>query len=210
MSERDRPAPRPLAGRLPAASSSAPASTETELVASLRADLAASQAHAAELKDALATSERNAELAQLEAAARHAVVAAEIGQSESDAESQQQHANAARLEAAARHAAVAVEVEDAEQQAERSRQAANEATVRGGLMQAELGATERSLADADAAARTARIERLAEQRSPAMPMTSTSAVVLLRRTEGRTGVEETTGPSGVPPEEAAAAASEAA
>ena len=147
------------------------AGLRTDLAASM-SDLAASHAHNTMLKDALADADaareamrQRAATAQLEAAAWQAVVAAELNASESDAEHQQHQASTAQLEAAARHAVVALEVRQVEQQAEASLQEAFEARVRGGLMQAELGATERSLADANAAARAARSERLAEGRA---------------------------------------------
>ena len=172
-------------------------------------DLAASHAHNTMLKDALADADaareamrQRAATAQLEAAAWQAVVAAELNASESDAEHQQHQASTAQLEAAARHAVVALEVRQVEQQAEASLQEAFEARVRGGLMQAELGATERSLADANAAARAARSERLAEGRALAASggggswaATTTSAAVPLQLASEE---DETTGPSGAP------------
>lgn len=186
------------------------AGLRTDLAASM-SDLAASHAHNTMLKDALADADaareamrQRAATAQLEAAAWQAVVAAELNASESDAEHQQHQASTAQLEAAARHAVVALEVRQVEQQAEASLQEAFEARVRGGLMQAELGATERSLADANAAARAARSERLAEGRALAAASgggggsraaTTTSAAVPLQRASEE---DETTGPSGAP------------
>ena len=186
------------------------AGLRTDLAASM-SDLAASHAHNTMLKDALADADaareamrQRAATAQLEAAAWQAVVAAELNASESDAEHQQHQASTAQLEAAARHAVVALEVRQVEQQAEASLQEAFEARVRGGLMQAELGATERSLADANAAARAARSERLAEGRALAATSgggggsraaTTTSAAVPLQRASEE---DETTGPSGAP------------
>ena len=184
------------------------AGLRTDLAASM-SDLAASHAHNAMLKDALADADaareamrQRAATAQLEAAAWQAVVAAELNASESDAEHQQHQASTAQLEAAARHAVVALEVRQVEQQAEASLQEAFEARVRGGLMQAELGATERSLADANAAARAARSERLAEGRALAASggggswaATTTSAAVPLQLASEE---DETTGPSGAP------------
>ena len=186
------------------------AGLRTDLAASM-SDLAASHAHNAMLKDALADADaareamrQRAATAQLEAAAWQAVVAAELNASESDAEHQQHQASTAQLEAAARHAVVALEVRQVEQQAEASLQEAFEARVRGGLMQAELGATERSLADANAAARAARSERQAEGRAlttasggggSSRAATTTSAAVPLQRASEE---DETTGPSGVP------------
>ena len=184
------------------------AGLRTDLAASM-SDLAASHAHNTMLKDALADADaareamrQRAATAQLEAAAWQAVVAAELNASESDAEHQQHQASTAQLEAAARHAVVALEVRQVEQQAEASLQEAFEARVRGGLMQAELGATERSLADANAAARAARSERLAEGRALAASggggswaATTTSAAVPLQLASEE---DETTGPSGAP------------
>ena len=187
------------------------AGLRTDLAASM-SDLAASHAHNTMLKDALADADaareamrQRAATAQLEAAAWQAVVAAELNASESDAEHHQQQATTAQLEAAARHAVVALEVRQVEQQAEASLQEAFEARVRGGLMQAELGATERSLADANAAARAARSERQAEGRAlttasgggggSSRAATTTSAAVPLQRASEE---DETTGPSGVP------------
>jgi hypothetical protein len=181
------------------------AGLRTDLAASM-SDLAASHAHNTMLKDALADADaareamrQRAATAQLEAAAWQAVVAAELNASESDAEHQQHQASTAQLEAAARHAVVALEVRQVEQQAEASLQEAFEARVRGGLMQAELGATERSLADANAAARAARSERLAEGRALAgggsWAATTTSAAVPLQLASEE---DETTGPSGAP------------
>ena len=184
------------------------AGLRTDLAASM-SDLAASHAHNTMLKDALADADaareamrQRAATAQLEAAAWQAVVAAELNASESDAEHHQQQATTAQLEAAARHAVVALEVRQVEQQAEASLQEAFEARVRGGLMQAELGATERSLADANAAARAARSERLAEGRALAASggggswaATTTSAAVPLQLASEE---DETTGPSGAP------------
>ena len=185
------------------------AGLRTDLAASM-SDLAASHAHNTMLKDALADADaareamrQRAATAQLEAAAWQAVVAAELNASESDAEHQQHQASTAQLEAAARHAVVALEVRQVEQQAEASLQEAFEARVRGGLMQAELGATERSLADANAAARAARSERLAEGRAlsaasgggGSWAATTTSAAVPLQLASEE---DETTGPSGAP------------
>ena len=182
------------------------AGLRTDLAASM-SDLAASHAHNTMLKDALADADaareamrQRAATAQLEAAAWQAVVAAELNASESDAEHQQHQASTAQLEAAARHAVVALEVRQVEQQAEASLQEAFEARVRGGLMQAELGATERSLADANAAARAARSERLAEGRvasggGGSWAATTTSAAVPLQLASEE---DETTGPSGAP------------
>ena len=179
------------------------AGLRTDLAASM-SDLAASHAHNTMLKDALADADaareamrQRAATAQLEAAAWQAVVAAELNASESDAEHQQHQASTAQLEAAARHAVVALEVRQVEQQAEASLQEAFEARVRGGLMQAELGATERSLADANAAARAARSERLAEcsRGGGSWAATTTSAAVPLQLASEE---DETTGPSGAP------------
>ena len=144
-----------------------------------------------QLQQALARSEAEASVARLEAAARHAAVTTELNLSEASAEAQQsvhrEERELALLEAAARHAAVAVELGETEtairDQVTWSRQQALEAAMTRGLMQIELGATERSLAiaeEAQPARRRLRQEAAAARAAPDATGSVVAAVAPMR------------------------------